>query len=216
MRLPKSSGPRKRSERISRKGAKSGKVFLFAFAPLREKSDSVSYRRAMTSVFQLKIHPNSARPTAQSIEATVWQDSDGLHFRYLVEGAVELVLPDPEEPGRADELWQTTCFEAFIVGQGDSYTELNFSPSGQWASYDFDAPRQGMRNSETECEVWIEGGEDWIAVEAAVSGEFLNGAKLGLSAVLEEAGGAKSYWALAHNGDKPDFHDPDCFVARLP
>ena len=37
-----------------------------------------------------------------------------------------------------------------------------------------------------------------------------------LSAVLEEKDGTKSYWALAHGGDKPDFHDPGCFVARLP
>jgi hypothetical protein len=40
--------------------------------------------------------------------------------------------------------------------------------------------------------------------------------ELGLSAVLEEKDGTKSYWALAHPpGDKPDFHHPDCFAARL-
>ena len=41
--------------------------------------------------------------------------------------------------------------------------------------------------------------------------------QLGLSAVLEEKDGTKSYWALSHpNADKPDFHHPDCFVAQLP
>ena len=40
---------------------------------------------------------------------------------------------------------------------------------------------------------------------------------LNLSAVLEEKDGTKSYWALAHPaGDKPDFHAPDCFAAKLP
>ncbi len=39
--------------------------------------------------------------------------------------------------------------------------------------------------------------------------------QLGLSAVLEEKDGTKSYWALAHGGEKPDFHDPVCFAARL-
>jgi len=39
---------------------------------------------------------------------------------------------------------------------------------------------------------------------------------LSLSVVLEETDGTKSYWALAHCSDKPDFHAPDCFVARLP
>ncbi len=49
-----------------------------------------------------------------------------------------------------------------------------------------------------------------IAVEAGKSWEF------NLTAVLEEKDGAKSYWALAHAPDKPDFHHPDCFVAKLP
>ena len=126
----------------------------------------------MTSVFPLKRHSASPRSGVQSIDVTVWRDSERWHFRYRVEGAGDLLLPDPQEPGRADELWRTTCFEAFIGGESGSYTELNFSPSGQWASYDFDAPRQGMRDSTTECEVWLERGEDWTAVEAAVSGEL--------------------------------------------
>ena len=30
--------------------------------------------------------------------------------------------------------------------------------------------------------------------------------RLGLSAVIEETAGRKSYWALAHPGGRPDFH----------
>lgn len=37
----------------------------------------------------------------------------------------------------------------------------------------------------------------------------------GLSAVIEETGGARSYWALAHPPGEPDFHHPDCFVLEL-
>ena len=39
--------------------------------------------------------------------------------------------------------------------------------------------------------------------------------RYGLTAVLEEAGGVKSYWALAHPAEKPDFHDPACLGAWL-
>jgi hypothetical protein len=39
--------------------------------------------------------------------------------------------------------------------------------------------------------------------------------QLGLSAVVEEAGGGKSYWALAHPPGQPDFHSPDCFALEL-
>jgi len=40
--------------------------------------------------------------------------------------------------------------------------------------------------------------------------------RLGLSAVIEEAGGGRSYWALAHPPGKPDFHHSDCFALELP
>jgi hypothetical protein len=39
--------------------------------------------------------------------------------------------------------------------------------------------------------------------------------RLGLSAVLEEADGGKSYWALTHPHGKPDFHHADCFALEL-
>jgi hypothetical protein len=38
---------------------------------------------------------------------------------------------------------------------------------------------------------------------------------LGLSAVLEETNGRKSYWALAHPPGKADFHHADCFALEL-
>ena len=57
----------------------------------------------------------------------------------------------------------------------------------------------------------------WWTVGATIAVEADRQWDLGLSAVLEEQDGTKSYWALAHPvADKPDFHDPGCFVARLP
>lgn len=37
----------------------------------------------------------------------------------------------------------------------------------------------------------------------------------GLTAVIEEAGGHKSYWALAHASGQPDFHKRSCFTLQL-
>ena len=39
---------------------------------------------------------------------------------------------------------------------------------------------------------------------------------IALAAVIEEVGGHKSYWALAHPDGPPDFHNRDCFIAHLP
>jgi hypothetical protein len=36
--------------------------------------------------------------------------------------------------------------------------------------------------------------------------------RLGLSALIEDTGGHKSYWALAHPPGKPDFHHADSFA----
>jgi hypothetical protein len=39
--------------------------------------------------------------------------------------------------------------------------------------------------------------------------------RIGLSAVIEERNGAKSFWALAHPPGDPDFHHDDCFALEL-
>lgn len=40
--------------------------------------------------------------------------------------------------------------------------------------------------------------------------------RLGLSMVIEEVCGTKSYWALRHPPGKPDFHHRHCFAIELP
>ena len=161
-------------------------------------------------------HPKTPPIAIASIQVGTWRDGDRWHFRHLVDGTNDLILPDPAEPSRADQLWQTTCFEAFVGTTGQTYREYNFSASGQWAAYTFDAPRLNMRNADDQVETWLDLGDDWIAVEAAVSAGLVAGSPLGLAAVIEETGGHKSYWALAHPDGPPDFHDPTCFRARLP
>jgi hypothetical protein len=129
------------------------------------------------------------------------------------------VVPEAEEPGRADELWKTTCFEAFLRAAGEqSYREWNFAPSADWAAYDFTSYRDGMAAAEVGASPYIrmEDNFTWWGVGATIAVEAGPAWELGLSAVLEEKDGTKSYWALAHPaGDKPDFHSPDCFAAKL-
>ena len=124
-----------------------------------------------------------------------------------------------EDAGRVDELWRTTCFEAFLRPMGQTgYTEWNFAPSGGWASYAFSDYREGMAEAEVDAPPYIrvEDNFTWWALGATIALPSDENWELGLSAVLEEVDGTKSYWALAHPSDKPDFHHPDCFVARLP
>ena len=132
--------------------------------------------------------------------------------------AERFVIPSGTQ-ARADELWRTTCFEAFLRANGeDAYQEWNFAPSGQWAAYDFSAYREGATNAQVDAPPYIrmEDNLTWWALGATIAVPSGNSWQLGLCAVLEEKNGTKSYWALAHpTGDKPDFHHSDCFAARL-
>lgn len=123
------------------------------------------------------------------------------------------------EPWRADELWRTTCFEAFLRREGEgAYREWNFAPTGNWAAYDFSGYREGMARADVGSPPYIrmEDNFTWWAVGATFAVPADGTWHLGLSAVLEQKDDTRSYWALAHpEGDKPDFHSPDCFAARL-
>ena len=132
--------------------------------------------------------------------------------------AARFVLPEVAEPGRVDQLWQTTCFEAFLKEEGtEAYREWNFAPSGNWAAYDFTGYREGQAEAEVNAPPYIrlEDNLTWWTLGATIAVEAGRAWQLGVSAVLEERDGAKSYWAVAHATEKPDFHHPDCFAARL-
>ena len=132
--------------------------------------------------------------------------------------AGRFVIPQGE-PSRADELWKTTCFEAFLREAGHKpYREWNFAPSGQWAAYDFSSERKDMKKAEIASEPYVrmEDNFTWWALGATIAVDADRQWEMGLSAILEEKDGTKSYWALAHGREKPDFHSPDCFTAKLP
>ena len=101
------------------------------------------------------------------------------------------------------------------VGGGAAYFEFNLSPSTEWAAYAFDGYRAGMRDLAMPAPRI---GWDGAGLRAALD---LSGLppppwRVGLSAVIEETDGTKSWWALAHPVGKPDFHHPDCFVLEVP
>ncbi|QIL02707.1 DOMON-like domain-containing protein [Sphingomonas sinipercae] len=132
--------------------------------------------------------------------------------------AERFLLPHSAEPSRRDGLWQTTCFEAFLQQPGsDAYREWNFAPSGDWAAYDFTGYREGMSEADIGAAPYIrlEDNFTWFALGATIATDAGAQWQLGLSAVLEEKDGTKSYWALAQPKEKPDFHHPDCFTAKL-
>jgi hypothetical protein len=143
-----------------------------------------------------------------------------LTLRWRVAGKGELAIPKLAGRGRADGLWQATCFEIFVRdGEGPGYSEFNLSPSERWAAYDFSDYREGMGERDMPrapvCS-W-RAGSAFSLFDAAIPSSGLPKlpAAFAASAVLEEAGGQKSFWAPAHRASKPDFHQADAFALVL-
>ncbi len=118
---------------------------------------------------------------------------------------------------RGDELWKSTCFEAFFgIAGHSSYWELNLSPSRKaWNLYFFDEYRKPAPPRVAK---------DFQLVDVLVRPESLScvlrsEGNLGLmaaslAAVIRTAGGV-FYFALKHCGPKPDFHLRESFVLSL-
>ena len=69
---------------------------------------------------QLVAHPAHPPLRVTGVEAKVIGfDADWLRVRWRIDGAQDLVIPPFAGRGRADELWQTTCFEAFLRAEGE-------------------------------------------------------------------------------------------------
>lgn len=171
--------------------------------------------------WELSPHPAAPPGAVRSLSASALASGNGwLRLRWRVEGAGAVLVPPFAGRGRADGLWRTTCFELFAQPAGNaSYAEFNFSPSEQWAAYDFSGRRSGMaqRPLPRPPVCTMRAGRDLAIFDVALPLAALPhwDCRAGLTAVIEEAGGVKSYWALAHGGAAPDFHDPACFTARL-
>lgn len=167
----------------------------------------------------LTLHPDSVCAAVDSIHVDLVRTAgDVLGLRYVVTGRIgEIALPAPVASERADRLWEHTCFEAFLGDEwGEAYAELNVSPSTEWAGYRFDSYREGMRQAAFPSpRIEVSAGPQRLEVKVALQLASSGRRRLGLSAVIEEKDGRKSYWALAHPQGAPDFHHRDCFAIEL-
>ena len=106
-----------------------------------------------------------------------------------------------------------------MAGEGPEYREFNFSPSGEWAVYDFRNYRKGgVLESELAPGIVVHKTMDRLELGAEICQGLLphgRPLRLGLSAIVEDAAGILSYWALRHPPGKPDFHHTDAFALQL-
>ena len=170
----------------------------------------------------LKRHPDSRSFAAVHIEVEVARSrAECLVLSYIVTGKMSDVLMPTIMAAARRELWRHTCFEAFLcASSGSEYYEFNFAPSTEWAAYWFSSYRSGMRVA-TEISaptIEVRSSPDCYTLQASLELDRLSALprkvvwRLGLSALIEDTSGGKSYWALTHSPGKPDFHHADCFT----
>lgn len=190
-------------------------------------------------------HPDSAS-SIESIEVELVRTRPRkLALRFLAHGPMRTLKLSRWRGGkgeRRDALWHTTCFEMFLRAQGESeYYAFAFAPSRDWNAYRFARYREDPAPARVVVsENWW---EQMYPQELGVSHSWAEHQEygrthgwqsahvdlsqtldlpidrpwqLGLSAVIEERNGRKSWWALAHPPGPPDFHHEACFALELP
>jgi hypothetical protein len=173
----------------------------------------------------LSCHPSTRPETVRAIRVLVRRSASAeLQLTFRLDGDIRRIsVPSSAVPGIAADLWQHTCFEAFIGVQGQpTYHEFNFAPSGEWAAYAFSGYRNGglLANETMRPNIAVRCTDSRLELDSLVRLDSLSAIhplaslRVGLSAVIESRDGL-SYWALRHPADKPDFHHADGFALLL-
>lgn len=174
--------------------------------------------------FSLQPFPDSGPPPAYRLTGEAQRLGDILRFAWVLSGALAglEIPPATASPERRDKLWQATCFEFFLALPGATgYWEANLSPAGHWQLYRFDDYRQGMQPEPKITTLAIDSTQTSTFFRLTATIGLANllpsdqPLQLGVSAVLRALGGATSYWALAHPGEKPDFHQRGGFLLAI-
>jgi len=168
----------------------------------------------------------SESPLELQATARVTRTGSCITVVYTLCGSInDISWPDSADQIFTDGLWQGTCFEAFVALPTESgYIEINATSSGAWAAYSFSDYRVKVSNltktkvllSRAECsaqEVMVRCIFDLSTLPNYALATRLD---FGITMVIKSLIGKCHYFALAHPGPMPDFHDRRGFMLSLP
>ena len=159
-----------------------------------------------------------------AISGTISRSRTDLMITYNLTGPLNNlnIAPPADNPSRQWVLWEHTCFELFLGGQGaGGYWEWNLSPAGHWNVFRLNGYRQGIQEEPAfqalpfTVQRRPEALRLTLGIDLAAIVTANQPLEVGLSAVLQPQNGRLSYWALTHHGAEPDFHNRDGFVIQL-
>jgi len=156
------------------------------------------------------------------INAQVTVDKNELKIEYAMSGDLpKLIIPPlSNTPVRIYDLWDHTCFEAFLKRKDSpSYIEFNFAPSGDWNCFFISSYRvnDGEYTPIKKTTINVSHSADRLVLKSAIALNLLPNFSLedfeskkieiGLSSVVEDKNNQLGYYALVHKRQNPDFHD---------
>ncbi|HEY7811093.1 MAG TPA: DOMON-like domain-containing protein [Allosphingosinicella sp.] len=170
--------------------------------------------------YRLVPHPDAPPDRLTSLEVDVRIDGEEISVDFRAEPRDAVLMQPWREGLRTDGLWETTCFELFFKPEGgEAYFEFNFAPSTDWAAYRLSGYRAGMETLAAPLDfcisAWPWAEVDLVSIDLDLGFLPPGKARLGISAIIEEVSGRRSYWALAHGPGEPDFHNDACFALEV-
>lgn len=175
--------------------------------------------------FVLTPFPGEEPPFDLRIGGTAGRAGDLLVLDCAFLGTLaEIAIPPPAAaPARRGRLFEATCLELFLAERGLApYREFHLTPAGHWNAYRFTGYRAGMREdpafSSMPFRVRRKPEALRVSLELPLGGILPAEAPLeaAVCAVVRDASGGRSHWALAHPGPRPDFHRREGFGILLP
>ncbi|MEC4813989.1 MAG: DOMON-like domain-containing protein [Scytonema sp. PMC 1069.18] len=174
--------------------------------------------------FSLYPFPSTKSLPKLKIAGNIARYDNQLTITYALFGDLQqVVIPSVSDiPTRKHELWKDTCFEFFIgVQDSEQYWEFNLSPTGDWNVYHFNGYRQGMQEETdfTTLPFSIYNQADSVTLAINIDLDKIisleQSLDVAIASVIKHNDGEDSYWALTHQGEKPDFHLRDSFTIKL-
>jgi hypothetical protein len=171
-------------------------------------------------------HATDSGPLAAlGVAVQVARTPTGAVLAFEIRGPIDdIAWPAAAAPARSDGLWRHTCFECFLARPGhNAYYEWNASPSGAWAVYRFGGYRERLADPDRVVApaLRVRRGADALGAELTV--DLAGTSRLGrqdalecaVAAVFEDRRGGRAHFALAHPGERADFHDRRGFAITL-
>ena len=125
---------------------------------------------------------------------------------YIIDFCVNPVKHINFSAGPENKLWLNTCFEVFEFDlESSRYIEWNFSTSGLYNAYLFKDYRKLSYKLGSEAVTGISKGANDFSLITRFP-KLLKQSKLQFSAIIKYKNNSFNYFAQAHLGSKPDFH----------